>query len=84
MKIVSITEARRRLDTVLDAAQSGPVVIRRGGDDLGVVVSMTDYERLRAGDVKAFLDIRNEIAAQAAAGGLSVEVLARLLDERDR
>ena len=80
MKTVSITEAQKRIGSVLDAAQSGPIVIRRGNDDLGVVVSMTDYERLRAGDVAALLDYRNEIAVEAADNGLTEGRLKEILD----
>lgn len=40
---------------------------------------MADYERLRAGNIQAFLDLRNAVAAQAAASGLTEERLAELL-----
>lgn len=40
---------------------------------------MAEYERLRTGNVGAFLDLRNEIAAEAAAKGLTDERLAELL-----
>ena len=36
-------------------------------------------ERLRTGNVRAFLDLRNEIAADAAARGLTDERLAEIL-----
>ena len=44
-----------------------------------VVPSMADYERLRAGNIQAFLELRNQIAAEAAANGLTDKRLKKLL-----
>jgi prevent-host-death family protein len=71
MKSVAATVAKNRLGAILDEAQRGPVVIRRQDRDIAVILSMADYERLRAGNIQAFLDLRNEIAAQAAANRLT-------------
>ena len=83
MKTVAATEAKNRLGALLDDAQREPVVIRRQDRDIAVVLSMADYERLRAGNIQAFLDLRNEVAAQAAANGLTEERLADLLTDDD-
>jgi prevent-host-death family protein len=79
MKTIAATEASNRLGSVLEAAQREPVVIRQEDRDVAVVMSMSEYERLRTGNAQAFLDLRNEIAAQAAANGLTDERLADLL-----
>ncbi len=79
MKYVAATEAKNRLGAILDDAQREPVVIRRQDRDIAVVLSMAEYERLRSGNVQAFLDLRNEIAAQATANGLTDERLAEIL-----
>lgn len=79
MKTVAATEAKNRLGAILDDAQREPVVIRRQDRDIAVVISMAEYERLRSGNVQAFLDLRNEAAAQAAANGLTEERLAEIL-----
>lgn len=79
MKRVAATEAKNRLGAILDEAQREPIVIRRQDRDIAVVMSMADYERLRAGNIQAFLDLRNEVAVQAAANGLTDKRLARLL-----
>lgn len=79
MKTVAATEAKNRLGAILDDAQREPVVIRRHDRDIAVVLSMAEYERLRAGNIQAFLDLRNEVAAHAAASGLTEERLAELL-----
>jgi len=79
MKSVAATEAKNRLGAILDEAQREPIVIRRQDRDIAVVLSMADYERLRTGNIQAFLDLRNEIAAEAARSGLTDERLAELL-----
>jgi hypothetical protein len=58
-------------------------VIRRQDRDIAVVLSMADYERLRTGNIRAFLDLRNEVAAQAAASGLTEKRLAKILNARE-
>jgi prevent-host-death family protein len=83
MKSVTATEAKNRLGAILDQAQREPIVIRRQDRDIAVVMSMADYERLRAGNIQAFLDLRNEVATQAAASGLTDERLAELLTRDD-
>ena len=80
MKTVAATEAKNRLGAILDQAQREPIVIRRQDRDIAVVMSMADYERLRAGNIRAFLDLRNEVAAEAAASGLTEKRLAKLLN----
>jgi prevent-host-death family protein len=79
MKSVPATEAKNRLGAILDEAQRGPVVIRRQDRDIAVVLSMAEYERLRAGNFQAFVDLRKEVAAEAAAKGLTKIRLAQLL-----
>ena len=75
MKTVPATEAKNRLGAILDDAQREPIVIRRQDRDIAVVLSMADYERLRSGNIQAFLDLRDQVAAEAAANGLTQERL---------
>jgi prevent-host-death family protein len=79
VKTVAATEAKNRLGAILDDAQRGPVVIQRQERDVAVVLSMADYERLRAGNVQAFLELRRDVAAEAARRGLTAKRLAQLL-----
>lgn len=81
MKSVTATEAKNRLGVVLEDAQRGPVVIRRQDRDVAVVLSMADYQRLRSGNVRAFLELRDEVAAEAEAKGLTQARLDALLAE---
>ena len=81
MKTVAATEAKNRLGAILDDAQREPIVIRRQDRDIAVVLSMAEYERLRSGNVQAFLDLRKEVAAEATARELTDERLAELLTD---
>lgn len=81
MKSIPATEAKNRLGAVLDAAQREPVVIRRQDRDVAVLLSMTDYERLRSANIRAFLESRDEVAAEAVGAGLTEERLAELLTD---
>lgn len=81
MKTIPATEAKNRLGAILDAAQREPIVIRRQDRDIAVLLSMADYERLRSANVAALLELRDEIAAEAAAAGLTEERLAELLSD---
>ena len=83
MKTVAATEAKNRLGAILDDAQREPVVIRRQDRDIAVVLSMADYERLRSGNIQAFLDLRSQIAAEAATNGLTEDRLNELLADDD-
>lgn len=79
MKTVPATEAKNRFGAILDDAQREPVVIQRQERDIAVVLSMADYERLRSGNARAFLELRRSVAAEAEKAGLTDEVLRGLL-----
>jgi len=81
MKRVAATEAKNRLGAILDEAQRQPVVIRRQNRDIAVVISMADYERLRDGNIAALLEARRQLAAEAAARGLTARRLKKLLED---
>jgi len=83
MKKVAATEAKNRLGAILDDAQREPIIIQRQERDIAVVLSMTEFERMRAGNVKAFLEARNALAEEAKANGLTEEKLASLLADED-
>ena len=55
MKVMQASEAKNRFGELLEASASEPVVIRRNGRDVAVVVSKAEYERSLAGRSKAEL-----------------------------
>ncbi len=79
MKVVAATEAKNRLGAILDEAQREPIVIRRQDRDVAVVLSMAEFERMRASNVNAFLDASKAVAAEAKAKGLTAKKLTSLL-----
>lgn len=84
MKSVDTAKAQAQLDVVLDEAQCQPIVIQRQGKDIAVVLSIASYERLRMGAVQAFLDVRNEVAGEAATAGLTEDQIGELLTDEER
>jgi prevent-host-death family protein len=83
MKTIATTEAEAPLGAIVDAAQREPIMIRKDDQDVAVVLSVADYERLRTGNAQAFLELRNKVAAEAAANGLTKEHLADLLTRNE-
>ena len=79
MRTVDATEAQARLDEILEDAQRQPILIRRQDQAIAVVISIREYERLRALNVQAFLALRKDVAQEAASSGLTEETLADLM-----
>jgi len=48
MKTITVTTARKRFGTLLDAVQQEPVLILRKNRDASVVISAEEYGRIRS------------------------------------
>lgn len=57
MRSISATDAKQKLAALLDTAQREPVMIRRHGRDIAVILSAEEYDRLRGarGRISALL-----------------------------
>jgi PHD/YefM family antitoxin component YafN of YafNO toxin-antitoxin module len=81
MKSIDVTEAQSRFDELLEEAQRQPIVIRQEGFDCAIVLSMREYDLLRADSVQAFIALRNEVAREASQAGLTEEAIDTLLSD---
>jgi PHD/YefM family antitoxin component YafN of YafNO toxin-antitoxin module len=79
MRYISAAEADQGLAMVLDMAQREPVVIRRQHQDVPVLLSMAEYEKLRRLNMEEFQRFCVIIGERASARGLTEEKLVELL-----
>ena len=79
MRTISATDAKQNLGALLDSAQSEPVTIRRQNRDIAVVLSVREYDRLRAINVDEFERFCARIGPRATADGLTEEKLSEIL-----
>jgi prevent-host-death family protein len=80
VKSVDYVRAQAQLDKILDEVQQQRIVICREGEEIAILLSMADYERLRKGAVAGFLKLRDDVAREAANSGLTAERLSDLLE----
>ena len=79
MITVTANEAKQSFGRVLDAAQREPVVIRKHNRSAAVLLSISDFERLRGLNAAEFGAFCDRIGEQARERGLTEEGLRELL-----
>ena len=79
MKYLSITDAKNKLDFVIDSIQCEPVTIKRRNQNVAVIISPNDYERLTRLNIQEFQKFRNMIAQKVVGRGLSEERLTTII-----
>ncbi len=82
MKTVSATEAKQNFAALLDAAQRGPVRIRRHDREIAVMLSAEEYARFVEDRWNEFDRLSALAAEQAQQSGLREEKLKEILAER--
>ena len=83
MRRISAIEAKNRFGQLLEAAKREPVTVTKQGRPAAVMLSVEDYERMCGMARARLLDTVRQMQEEAAAAGLTEEVLDELLkDER--
>jgi len=81
VRTTDAAEVEAHWDQILEDVQGQPILIQQQGRDTAVVLSVGAYERLRADSIRAFFDLRNDIAQKATEAGLTEEALTELLTD---
>jgi prevent-host-death family protein len=68
-----------KLTTLLETAQREPVFIERDEKEVAVILSARDYDRLSGKAARTFNEICDQMAKEAAANGLTEEILEEIL-----
>ncbi len=79
MRVMSATEVKRRFRAALEAAQGGPVMIRKRGREVAVLLSTEEYKKLRGVRIAAFEKLCAGVSAKAASRGLTDESFNTLI-----
>jgi prevent-host-death family protein len=80
---ISATEAKQKFAALLDAAQRGPVRIRRHDRDVAVLVSAQEWEEIHKLRVERLLRLTEESGRYAASQGMTDELLEQLLADEE-
>ncbi len=79
MRTVTAVEAEKAFQTIVDAARHEPVVIRQADEEIAVLMSLQEYERLSRRNTDRFLQFCDIIGAKAVEAGMTEETLAEIL-----
>ncbi len=79
MQTFTASEAKQSFAAVLQTCVREPVVIRRQKQDVAVVMSMQEYERLTRLNVTEFQRFCDDVGDRAQQAGLTEAHLATLL-----
>jgi len=79
MQTMTANQAKTQFGAFIDMAQREPVRVMRHDRVVGVMVSASDYEAMRAFYADRLVRTLDQTAAQAAAAGLTSEQLEALL-----
>lgn len=80
MRYVTTSDAQKQFASILDTAQSEPVMIRDHDADIAVMLSPKEYERLRGANVLEFQQFCKRVGENAAGKGLTEEKLTAILE----
>lgn len=79
MQRMTANQAKTQFGAFIDMAQREPVQVLRHDRVVGVMVSASDYEAMRAFYANRLIQTMDRISDEAAAAGLTQEILDELL-----
>lgn len=79
MQFVSATEAKQTFGAIIDKAQCEPVIIRQENQDVAVIMSIKDYQRINNVNIQEFQQFRENIGRKAQERGLTEDKLNEIL-----
>jgi prevent-host-death family protein len=79
MTEISATQAKQQFAALLDAAQRGPVRIKRHDREVAVLISAEEWEKVHKMRVEELLRISEENGRYAASHGMTENLLEKLL-----
>ena len=83
MIYLSATEAKQNFTEFLDKAQKEPITIQRQDQDLVVVLSVLEYQRLTKLLKNEFQEFCDQVGKNAEAKGMTEERLKEILESDD-
>lgn len=81
MRSMTVKEAKDSFDRMLETAKREGVVLRDDKTDIAMILSPEEYARFRSWRLEGLRKAMNEVAAEAAANGLTEGKLAELLKQ---
>jgi PHD/YefM family antitoxin component YafN of YafNO toxin-antitoxin module len=79
MRTVSRTELQDALTNMTKGIQRQPVVVRDDGEDVAVLMSIEEYDRILGRNLEALRRFCDQVGQQAAERGMTEEKLAEIL-----
>ena len=79
MREIAAREAKNRFGQLIEASQRAPVTLTRHGRAVSVVMSVEQYDRLRGAAWERLMETMDALAKEAAANGMTEEILKELL-----